>query len=94
MIVNDHDWQLLAACGTHPVLHPNEWTDPPGRRGANVNPQVIEVCNACPVYRQCDEVATMSEQWGVWAGRTHWERYGREPRYEASAVLAERRSRA
>lgn len=85
------DWQLDAACGaTGHGLTPEAWTEVPQRRVSGDNARAMAVCIACPVFEQCDDMARGAEQWGIWAGRSHWDRYGREPRYDASPVRAGR----
>lgn len=55
-------WQLEAACaGTDP-----EQFFPEGKK---VPPEVAQVCQACPVQRECRRAAeSNNEEFGIWAG--------------------------
>lgn len=32
------------------------------------------ICDRCPVFAECDAWATTNEPYGVWAGKTHYQR--------------------
>jgi Transcription factor WhiB len=56
---------------------------PPKGRRIELDPFVIEVCNSCPVRRQCQDEARRTHSQGVWGGRTERDRAKRPHPTEA-----------
>lgn len=69
-------WADYAAC--HPKHgHDSAWWFPEGNRAIKRHPHVLaakEVCNACPVQRECLQHGIVHEPYGVWGGMTELER--------------------
>lgn len=83
-------WVDDAACANHPTVPAEKWVELP--RGGHAALEVVQVClDECPVWVFCERHATENEEWGIWAGKSHLERYGRNPRHQESAIRAPRR---
>lgn len=87
------DWMDRAVCGglTHPVFFGDVWDDADEQHGPQHDPEALaaarEVCDRCPVRRQCFAEAMHEElgvgamfRYGVFAGTTPLQRWSIEHR--------------
>lgn len=69
-------WADYAACHPKHGHNPALWF-PEGNRAIKRHPDVLaakQVCNACPVQRECLQHGIVFEPYGVWGGLTELER--------------------
>lgn len=64
--IREQDWTEQAACrGSDPdSFFPDSYI---------VSPQVLAICEACPVKLECGE-AGMNERYGLWGGKSEHDR--------------------
>jgi len=68
--MNTTDWNELASCRNKPEIVSDFFAPTPPQ-------SVKEMCERCPVLKECYNYALHNEMYGYWGGSTEKERYAR-----------------
>ncbi len=53
--------------------------DPEVMFATKASPQIVRMCETCPLYRPCGDYASRVPVYGIWAGKTLKQRQKRNP---------------